>query len=318
MNPSSHDILKTSENTNNPINVTPIEEELNNNHLTETPNSTNNKTSSTSFTEKEFFLNNLLCKEALVDFLDCGKAIPMFCLKSEFNIFNSLNTFKNRVCLLTIVLNNRSVLSKENCKEFINSSNVVLSADGASNLLKDYEAKINYALGDLDSILEETISYLQKHNIAIEKSYCQDTTDMEKCCKKVLSWLEAKDENKESLVPMQLVDFQENLINIISIIGCSGGRMDHTFSNLSIFCRYSKLFFKHDFHCLSLSEKAMTYCMVSDKISFIYCNMLVDGEDPNKELKQTYSKCFIVILIYIYIYNYIYNALSSRGLLLIH
>ncbi|NMW84909.1 thiamine diphosphokinase [Peptoniphilus sp. AGMB00490] len=92
------------------------------------------------------------------------------------------------------------------------SDRFILVADGGAKLLKKYELDADLLLGDLDSIDEESLYYVKKHNIKIKKFPTKkDFTDTALC----LDYL-----------------FDEGYDDII-ILGALGTRLDHELANLS-------------------------------------------------------------------------------------
>lgn len=100
-------------------------------------------------------------------------------------------------------------VSKELIEKYIDRFTVV--ADGGARLLKKYNLKANLLLGDLDSIANEALSYVEKNGIEIKKFPAKkDFTDTE-------------------LALSYLVD--EGYRDII-ILGALGTRLDHELANL--------------------------------------------------------------------------------------
>lgn len=94
----------------------------------------------------------------------------------------------------------------------------LICADGAAIQLLSEAVKIDYVVGDFDSL--QTFDYKDNFNdsqlFQIDE---QDTNDFEKCLKFAL---------------------ERNYKNIL-IIGFHGGELEHTLNNWSVFKRYSKI-----------------------------------------------------------------------------
>ncbi len=92
----------------------------------------------------------------------------------------------------------------------------LICADGGANSLKNIKVVPDYIIGDLDSILPDTIKYFEKKSKII-KIKRQNDTDVEKCLKFAIK-------NK----------FTETIL-----LGVTGDRLDHTFCNLGIVLKFS-------------------------------------------------------------------------------
>lgn len=100
-------------------------------------------------------------------------------------------------------------VSKELIEKYIDR--FIIVADGGARLLKKYDFQANLLLGDLDSIGDEALSYVEKNGIEIKKFPAKkDFTDTE-------------------LALSYLVD--EGYKDII-ILGALGTRLDHELANL--------------------------------------------------------------------------------------
>lgn len=214
---------------------------------------------------------------------------PVVFLTEEFNFNKALDDIN----CISIALNNKKLLSCKNCKSLINNALISISADGASNLLKELDIKINYALGDLDSIFDETITYLREKGITLEKYYCQDSTDLEKCFQKVLLLLDSNPELNNELISRQTNKPKSNLV---CIFGSSGGRMDHSFSNLSSSLKYSDILEAKKFKIVSMSKSSITYYLPNAVSSAFYFEPgLITSINFSNEVDSclNYRKCFI-------------------------
>jgi thiamine pyrophosphokinase len=94
----------------------------------------------------------------------------------------------------------------------------IICCDGASDFLHKHKITPDYIIGDFDSISKKTLIYFKQKKVTLKKILNQDLTDFEKALKFALT---------------------KKLKNIF-VVGFSGGRIDHTVSNLSILKRYSR------------------------------------------------------------------------------
>ncbi len=99
-----------------------------------------------------------------------------------------------------------------------NPKAILISADGASNILRKYKLTPDYIVGDFDSIKFSVLSYYKRAGVTIKKKSEQEHTDLEKSIMLALS-LKLKN---------------------ITVIGYAGKRIDHTINNFSILKRYYK------------------------------------------------------------------------------
>ena len=140
-------------------------------------------------------------------------------LNKSFNCFHNINSMNSKTLLTLnqitksyqhredfftaiIILNNIKDSTHKDIIKLIKQSDFVIVADGAANNIakeknEDIINKINYVVGDFDSIEDSSIKILEsfnndnnnnnnikrKNNIIFEKINCQDTTDLQKCYK---------------------------------------------------------------------------------------------------------------------------------------
>lgn len=233
--------------------------------------------------------NNKICSSSKckLDSLNVNKenSFPIFFLSEEFK----LNNLTESLNFISIALNNKNLLSCSSSIELLNNSLITISADGASNILKEFDIKINYALGDLDSIFDDTITYLREKGITIEKYYCQDSTDLEKCFQKVLFLLENNHKLNGELNTLHLNRTKRNLL---CVFGCCGGRIDHSFSNLSSSLKYSYKFKDNNFTIVSLSKSSITYYLPEGENTNFYFNphLIFDYTEDELERISNYRK----------------------------
>jgi thiamine pyrophosphokinase len=117
------------------------------------------------------------------------------------------------------------------------SGEIIICADGAANKLRDLEIVPNVIIGDLDSILKENLEwFIDKCNII--KLTDQYSTDLEKALKLALLYN----------------------ASCVDIYGTSGGRLDHTLSNLSILYK-----FKNNFSIHVIEDKGWGFFVDAEK-----------------------------------------------------
>ena len=111
-------------------------------------------------------------------------------------------------------INDYSLLEKLICE-----NDYIVCADGGLDHIMQIDKIPNIILGDLDSISDLGIEYLNKNNIEVEKfSAIKDNTDTE-------------------LAIMHLIN---KGINDISLIGGTGTRLDHTVANIFLLKRFNE------------------------------------------------------------------------------
>jgi thiamine pyrophosphokinase len=124
---------------------------------------------------------------------------------------------KNSHCLLILYGEiNKRLLAKAINSPF--EKPVVISADGASNILYKWRIVPDYITGDLDSISPKALSYFKKKNAKIKRVKEQEHNDFEKCILLALS----------------------KKIKDITVIGYGGKRTDHMLNNFSVMKKYNK------------------------------------------------------------------------------
>ena len=134
---------------------------------------------------------------------------------------------------------------------FYNLSDLpLIAADGAANNLFKNNLNPNYIIGDIDSIESELLK-LNFNNIQLFHLSDQDINDFEKCLMfaKIKGW--------------------ENLL----IFGFSGGLLEHTLNNWSVFKRFSKLMnlciYDKDRYGFSISKSVEVSTKINEIISLI-------------------------------------------------
>ena len=95
---------------------------------------------------------------------------------------------------------------------------VLICADGGANAARKINVLPDYIIGDLDSIKKETLKYFAGKSVVISIKR-QNDTDVEKCIKYAI----------------------KKKLNDIVLTGVTGDRLDHTFCNLGIVLKFSRL-----------------------------------------------------------------------------
>lgn len=196
-------------------------------------------------------------------------------------------------------------VSKELIEKYIDR--FIIVADGGARLLKKYDFQANLLLGDLDSIGDEALSYVEKNGIEIKKFPAKkDFTDTE-------------------LALSYLVD--EGYRDII-ILGALGTRLDHELANLlnlkklykngiraKIEDDYNEVIYveegSYDFE--KTNKKYFSLISASDKLNFstkgLYYeveNLVIDFNNPSRAvsnemisnkatIKINYGSAFIIM-----------------------
>ena len=196
-------------------------------------------------------------------------------------------------------------VSKELIENYIDR--FIIVADGGARLLKKYDFQANLLLGDLDSIGDESLSYVEKNGIEIKKFPAKkDFTDTE-------------------LALSYLVD--EGYKDII-ILGALGTRLDHELANLlnlkklykngiraKIEDDYNEVIYveegSYDFE--KTNKKYFSLISASDKLNFstkgLYYeveNLVIDNDNPSRAvsnemifnkatIKINYGSAFIIM-----------------------
>ncbi|KAJ1566747.1 hypothetical protein HK096_000496, partial [Nowakowskiella sp. JEL0078] len=132
-----------------------------------------------------------------------------------------------------LVILNQPICSLTLFKKIWDSVSVRICADGGANRLfdsfeSDEERKEflpDYIHGDLDSVRPAVKDWYESHNVNVSKSFCQDSTDFQKCLK-ILQELEG----------------DNGTFDVIAY-GALGGRLDQSMSSI------------HLLHCLGHERK---------------------------------------------------------------
>lgn len=116
-----------------------------------------------------------------------------------------------------IILANGKAPSKKIFKALSSAGyKFIICADGGANSARKMKLKINYIIGDLDSVKPETLAYY-KEGAEVLKYSRQNDTDVEKCLKFAI-----KKRFKECI-----------------LLGVIGDRLDHSYCNLGIAVKFS-------------------------------------------------------------------------------
>jgi thiamine pyrophosphokinase len=118
----------------------------------------------------------------------------------------------------------------------------IIAADGASNFLYKHKITPDYIIGDLDSITPAALKYFITRKVSVRKIHDQYKNDLEKCIRFAI----------------------KRKYKLISIVGFSGKRIDHTLLNLSVLKKYST---KADIKCY---DEIYEYFIIKKKIEFVY------------------------------------------------
>ena len=93
--------------------------------------------------------------------------------------------------------------------ELIEKSDLIIACDGAMKNCAESSVAVDFLIGDMDSISDETLQYAESKNTEIIKILDQQNNDLSKA-----------------------ISFAQNLSpQCIDIIGVDGGRSDHQFAN---------------------------------------------------------------------------------------
>lgn len=128
--------------------------------------------------------------------------------------------------------------SKQLLLKEITKNSIIIAADGGANCLWKYKIVPNYLVGDWDSISGPIIKPWERKNVAIE-TYPQekDQTDGKLALKKAIS-LNAK---------------------TVTLLGCTGGRIDHLLGALGLLNQCSELNIK-----ASLKDDLQTIFLIKE------------------------------------------------------
>lgn len=121
-------------------------------------------------------------------------------------------------------------------------------------------------MGDLDSVRPEVLKFYETHGSHIEKKPSQYENDFEKS----VNYLMLKYSENQG--------WQQKKESKLYILGASGGRLDHTLSNLSMQYRFAKeIALKHDNFAVSiLTKNTLAMCILPGKTTYIRTSIEAD------------------------------------------
>lgn len=110
-----------------------------------------------------------------------------------------------------LVVSNGTIENLERLNREVEKADFIISADGGMNHLIKINKKPNMVLGDLDSISEESLDFIEKNNIKTDKyPAIKDATDTE----------------------LALFYLVEKGFEDITLMGVTGTRQDHSLANI--------------------------------------------------------------------------------------
>ena len=108
-----------------------------------------------------------------------------------------------------LIIGNARLEGLAKWSKLIEKSNLIIACDGAMENCVESNVAVDFLIGDMDSISEETLQYARSKNTEIIKILDQQNNDLSKA-----------------------ISFAQNLSpQSIDIIGVDGGRSDHQFAN---------------------------------------------------------------------------------------
>ncbi len=133
-----------------------------------------------------------------------------------------------------LIICNGEIPSQKLLQEVLRTKPFIICADGGANVARKFNIKPNIIIGDFDSITAKT----KKHFSSVEQIHITDqySTDLEKSLNYAV----------------------KNKIKKVIILGGTGKRIDHTFSNLSVVAKYQKkihITLKDNLHDIFLINK---------------------------------------------------------------
>ena len=138
----------------------------------------------------------------------------------------------------SVIIANGDFVYTDRIKKQIESADRIVCADGGANNLVDIDITPDLILGDLDSILPDTLKRFK--GVEVIKDTDQFSTDTMK------------------VINYELSQGVDELI----LLGATGGRIDHTLANLSLLTRYA------DLVKLSIIDSFSDILFIKDSISF--------------------------------------------------
>jgi thiamine pyrophosphokinase len=115
-----------------------------------------------------------------------------------------------------LILANGKPPDKQLFKGQLESADYFICADGGANLAVYFGSIPNLIIGDFDSVQKETLRYFKK--VRLKKMKSQNSTDLEKA----------------------LTEAIKKKCTEITVLGATGGRLDHAVGNLSALAKFSR------------------------------------------------------------------------------
>jgi len=138
----------------------------------------------------------------------------------------------------SVIIANGDFVYTDRIRKQIESADRIVCADGGANYLVDIDITPDLILGDLDSILPDTLKRFK--GVEVIKDSDQFSTDTMK------------------VINYELSQGADELI----LLGATGGRIDHTLANLSLLTRYA------DVIKINIIDNNSEILFIKDSISF--------------------------------------------------
>ena len=132
-----------------------------------------------------------------------------------------------------LIISSGSIINYDILKEAIKNKSYVLCADGGLLHAMHIEIIPNAVIGDLDSIDQSGLDFIEKNNIPIIKFPVE------------------KDETDTELAILHLI---ENNIKNITLVGVTGNRLDHTIGNIYLLKKIKQLIIVDDNNTIYLID----------------------------------------------------------------
>ena len=140
--------------------------------------------------------------------------------------------------LKSVIIANGDFVFNDRIRKQIESADRIVCADGGANNLVDIDITPDLILGDLDSILPDTLRHFK--DVEVIKESDENGTDT-----------------------MKLINYELSQgVDELNLLGVTGGRIDHTLANLSLLTRYA------DLVKLSIIDSFSDILFIKDSISF--------------------------------------------------
>ena len=138
----------------------------------------------------------------------------------------------------SVVIANGDFVFNDRIRKQIESAVRIVCADGGANNLVDIDITPDLILGDLDSILSDTLRHFKDVEII-------------------------KDTDKNSTDTMKVINYELSKgVDELVLLGATGGRIDHTLANLSLLTRYE------DVIKINIIDNNSEILFIKDSISF--------------------------------------------------